>query len=241
MSIEFNKSKDERLHVLCQNCKRRTNHTVLLSADESGAEDWGGGAHYYWNTKFQIVQCQGCDAISFRTESTNSEDMDEDGYAVTEAVYPRRTEETINARQFLNLPYKLKRLYGEVIESYNNGILLLCAGGVRAIVEGICKENHIENGLVEVEVAGETTSRKESSLQGKIHGLYEKGILTKQNADVLHEHRYLGNNALHDLDAPSMQELALAINIVEHVLEAICEIPAKGEKLKRTRKGDIPF
>jgi hypothetical protein len=51
-------------------------------------------------------------------------------------------------------------------------------------------------------------------------------------ANVLHEHRYLGNEALHDLRQPSADELGLAIEIIEHTLEALYEIPDKAEQLR---------
>lgn len=80
--------------------------------------------------------------------------------------------------------------------------------------------------------------RKErrNNLQGKINGLYEKGVLTKESAESLHEHRYLGNEAVHELSQPSKEELALAINIIEHILETIYEIPEKVLELRVARK-----
>ena len=61
--------------------------------------------------------------------------------------------------------------------------------------------------------------------------MYEKGILTKRNADILHEHRFLGNEALHELTQPSKDELALAIQIIEHILEHIYELLDKAAEL----------
>jgi hypothetical protein len=76
-------------------------------------------------------------------------------------------------------------------------------------------------------------------LQGKINGLHEKGKLTKEHAEILHEHRYLGNTSIHDLAAPSKEELSLALEIIEHVFDTIYEIPEKAIQLrhKRLRKG----
>ena len=68
---------------------------------------------------------------------------------------------------------------------------------------------------------------------GRIAGLQEKGILTQNNAQTLHEHRCMGNAAVHELARPSVDELRLAIEIIEHILEQLYEIPEKAIELKR--------
>lgn len=58
---------------------------------------------------------------------------------------------------------------------------------------------------------------------------------TETSADTLHEHRYLGNDAVHQLARPSADELRLAIEIVEHTLDQLYELPEKAEELKRAK------
>jgi hypothetical protein len=61
--------------------------------------------------------------------------------------------------------------------------------------------------------------------------MVEKGFLTEANAETLHQLRWLGNDAIHQLARPSVKELKLAIEIIEHTLEQIYEIPEKGKAL----------
>ena len=118
----------------------------------------------------------------------------------------------------------------------NNEINTLCAAGLRTIIEGICAVLKINNGPVEItKKDGSVKIVRKKNLQGKISGLTEKGILTTKYSDILHEHRYLGNEAVHELSQPSRQELALAIEIIENILENVFEIPEKAEELKRRR------
>lgn len=42
----------------------------------------------------------------------------------------------------------------------------------------------------------------------------------------------MGNDAIHQLDRPSVEELRLAIEIVEHIFEQLYEIPEKALELK---------
>jgi len=73
---------------------------------------------------------------------------------------------------------------------------------------------------------------QKKDLEGKISGLHDKGVLTKKHADILHNLRFLGNEAVHELDQPSTNELALALDIIHHILDALYEIPEKAETLR---------
>jgi len=44
-------------------------------------------------------------------------------------------------------------------------------------------------------------------LQKKIDDLVAKGLLAKPQADLLHEERYIGNAALHEILPPAKQEI----------------------------------
>jgi hypothetical protein len=101
-------------------------------------------------------------------------------------------------------------------------------------VEGTCAAQGIIDGPVEQpkKGGGKETVRK-GNLEGKIAGMAEKGILTSGAAQSLHEHRYLGNNAVHELAMPSRDELKLAIEIIEHVLDQLYVIPEKALELKK--------
>ncbi len=234
-TIEFNKTKDQVMRVLCPDCKKDTRHIVLQSVEASGFEEYDDSFSFHWGATYQVVQCRGCSNISFRSESSNSEDYNSyDGKPqIHISLFPRRNKDTLQIKDFFNLPINLKRIYREIIDCYNNEIYTLCAAGLRSIIEGICSEEGIKSGPVEIKEKGRAkTIKNKRNLEGKISGLHKRGILTKKNSDILHQHRFLGNNAVHALEIPSKKELELAIQIVEHTLENIYEIPLKAEELK---------
>jgi hypothetical protein len=120
-----------------------------------------------------------------------------------------------------------------VIDCFNGELYTLCAGGLRAIIEGICNDRKIKDGPVDIKLKdGTSKTVRKKTVEGKISGLFEKGILTRQNADILHEHRFLSNEALHELTQPSKDELTLAIQIIEHIFENIYELPNKVDDLR---------
>lgn len=232
-----NKTKDKVVSVQCLTCKGPTKHRVIGSLDKSGTDyDQEEGWSVDWTDNFQIIQCQGCESVSFRHRSWFSEDADpitgEDGS--TERLYPKRSTDSVIAKPFYNVPSNLRRIYSELVDCFNNESPTLCAAGLRAIVEGICAQQGVVDGLVEVPAKGGGTQlKRKDNLEGRIAGLHEKGVLTQSSAKTLHEHRYLGNDAVHELARPSEDELRLAIEIVEHTFEQLYEIPEKAEELKR--------
>lgn len=151
-------------------------------------------------------------------------------------VYQKRDKNTHPIKEYYNVPNIVRRLYRETIDCFNNQTLTLCAAGLRSIVEGICLDQGIKKGPVEITNDDRSTETKRlSSLVGKISGLSEKGILTLKNSKILHEHRFLGNDAVHKLSQPTTEELILAIEIIEHILDTLYEIPEKADTLKTTR------
>jgi len=233
-----NETQGQTVDVQCVECKRRTKHRVVMSLDKKGDQyDKEDGWGVSWSDNYQVIQCQGCETTTFRHTHWFSEDHNpefgEDG--TTERLYPKRDASSLTAKPLLNVPTALRKLYGEIVDCFNNGSPTLCAGGLRAIVEGLCASQGIADGLIMVPTKeGATKEVRSGKLVGRIAGLHEKGLLTAEGARTLQEHRSLGNEALHELARPSQDELKLAIEMVEHVLEQIYEIPEKVRDLRRS-------
>jgi len=244
-----NKSKGEEVEAYCSRCQGETDHIVLQSVERDGEQVIGyhdgrrdQPATVDWYNHYQIIQCLGCKDITFRHVTWCSEAMGPLGYGgeyddgTTTYLYPKRSEKTRKTKEYYNVPPIIQRIYKEMLECFNNELVTLCAAGLRATIEGICADQKIEDGLVEtIREDGSKVTHRQSNLAGKIAGLEEKGILTKGNSTILHEHRFLGNEAVHQLDQPSRDELVLAIEILEHTLDALYEVPDKAEELKRIK------
>lgn len=226
-----------KIREYCDSCNAKINHIVLHSLKQSHAWEHAEAGQMSWEGDFQIIQCKGCDLISFRKETWFSEDYDPeagfDGKRVY--LYPERSENWREAIYFQDMPQNLKDIYHEVLDAYNQSLYLLCAGGIRAIIEGICNNLGIKGGIVPASAEKGGKDRQKNNLQGKIFGLLGKGKIRTNEAEFLHELRFLGNAALHELQSVSKDELNLSIDIVEHVLRSIYVIGSKGDKLKQLR------
>lgn len=221
------------MKVLCADCKKDTNHLLLHEISNIYGDD-----HVWGKTTYQTVQCRGCDDITLRTIGIFSEDLDPtDGTPIEDIkLYPLRGKNNLNIKSFYSAPKIVRQIYSEMIEAFNNKLNLLCAGGLRATIEAICKAVGVSDGPIEVGKDGFKRVIRKRNLQGKICGLYEKGLLTKYHADILNEHRFLGNEALHSLDKPSIEELKFAIEIIEHTIENLFELTEKVEDLRYSKK-----
>ncbi|MGU7812666.1 DUF4145 domain-containing protein [Burkholderia sp. AW49-1] len=237
--FEKDKTAGADIAVACTQCKRATKHSIMSSFDVDGeAWDRDEGWSVNWADNYQIVQCKGCESVSFRHVQWFSEDDYDVGETPDDRalLYPKRGVNTLSAGDFYNVPVSLRRIYREMIDAFNNESPTLCAAGLRAIVEGICAAQGIADGPVEVPAKGGGTQIvRKNNLEGKISGLAEKGFLTQGSAATLHELRFMGNDAVHDLDRPPLDELRLAIEIVEHMFEHLYEIPEKASALRSSK------
>lgn len=226
-TIEINKSQNTECRLPCGNCLVETRHKVLQSIDVSGeALDW----EYYYNELYQIVQCQGCDAISFRKQHTDSEDYEydkekEEGYSVeTVEIYPSRVAGRHKLRQAHFLPFEVSRIYNETHAALCNKQPILAGIGIRALVETVCKEKQATG----------------ANLESKIDSLVTMGVLTQAGAETLHSMRILGNVAAHEVTPHSEDTLSLAMDVVEHLLNDVYILPAVTKNLPKRKKSGTP-
>lgn len=216
----INKTQNEEHRLPCSRCAVKTRHKVLESVDVKGEDPaWD----YYYTNNYQIVQCQGCDEISFRKCHSNSEDVyfDEEegvGYPIEkEELYPSRVAGRHKLRQSDFLPAAVSRIYDETHAALCNKQPILAGVGIRALIETVCNEESAVGG----------------NLEKKIDNLVTKGVLTKNGAEILHSLRILGNVAAHEVKPHSELTLSLAMDVVEHLLTDVYILPGATKKLPK--------
>jgi hypothetical protein len=119
------------------------------------------------------------------------------------------------------VPAQIEGLYDETLSCVNEGNRILAVAGMRALVEAICLNEGLTTG----------------NLVSKINALHGKGRITKQQADALHEIRFFGNSALHEIQAPEDGELTLALEVIEAMINHLFIAPTTAKLLKQKRTG----
>ena len=233
MPYEVNYSLEEEskktLEIPCANCSIKTHHSISVSYLESGSEyasdrSWGMD----WQVQYQILMCNGCKTFSFRKVSSDSESCyqiseTEWETAEIETLYPSRVEGHKGLKNDIySLPGKLRPIYTETIEALNNNFLILAGVGLRAILETICKDKKATG----------------KDFYHKIDDLVTKTILTPDGSKILHKIRALGNESAHAVKAQKIEQLRLAIEVIENCLQSIYILPSKSKQVFKETKKD---
>lgn len=216
-------------NVHCNICNHETRHSIVAKSRQREiiTELVGIQEIDFWQDKnAQILKCNNCNEFSLRKFDIWCEDFP-NFKALNEQILPLRLVKSIEVpKSFKNVPTLVLLIYGETIEAYYNNLNLLCAGGLRTIIEAICKDKGIK---------GEQLVRNgkniwNTDLEGKINGLYHHGLITLDHKDILQKQRFLGVRALHFIEKPSKEELLTAIEIIAITLNTIYELRSKADE-----------
>ena len=197
----------------CSVCGRITHHDILGEKGVSAGSD----ADFWWHQTYRIVQCCGCDNISFNLESVDESMVRYDKKDGTEELYSEYTsypvaEGDIRPIEFTwNFPSIIYSIYFETLTALNNKCYSLVAAGFRMIVEAICKDKEI----------------KYKNLEAQINGLRKQGIISEADRNRLHSIRFMGNDSVHIEKTPTKEDLLLVLEIINGILSNLYVIEDK--------------
>lgn len=192
----------------CSACKRETRHINLHKKfkSHSGPDD------YRYDESHEIIECQGCERISFRTVSYMIEHAypDEHGeWHVPEMVELHPQYEGIYfGLDFVvmhSLPEAVRDIYEQTIKCLHCGALALAGLGLRATIEAVCNHKEIRG----------------RNLQVRISSLAANGYISRKDSDRLHAIRFMGNDAAHQIISPKKEQISVALKIVNHLLQSV--------------------
>jgi hypothetical protein len=208
-------------YIFCNNCNCETNHTCQGEhyRDYPTYND-DGSIGLVERQGYRLWICAGCESGTLENyyifDVTDADYQNERMHQIT--YYPERNKLHVKSKQFKQLPKPLTNIYREMLGSYNNNLAVLCTLSIRALLEGICADKKI----------------KGNNLREKINKM--DSILPKNIVANLHSIRFIGNEAAHELSSPSMNELRLAIELCEDLLNFIYELDYKARSLSIARK-----
>lgn len=210
------------MKTYCNNCKIETNQRVIHEIEKTIYFDPDDDYTIYC---YQIIECEGCNNFSYRTlfrDKISTEIADIKNISPWKLVetLPECKKDHLKLEKVNNLPLKINKILSESVCSFNNNCFILCAAGIRTIIESIHSD--------------QIDSKIFISIDKKIIQLAENGILTKKNSLILQDLKFIGNKALHELRLPTEKELKIALEIIEITLSSIYHLESKSNDLKRT-------
>jgi len=205
--------------IYCNTCKIETHHELKATHQRRYQEVEEAEPYpqlLFWEEyQYRFWVCRGCDTATLEEAYTNIGMQGPDGDLWESTLHPKRARRDWFPKRFRQLSKKLASIYREVIESFNADSRILCAVGLRALLEGICADKG---------VAG-------YNLYQKIDGL--KAHLPANIVESLHSFRFMGNEAAHELQASKRTELQLAIEVMEDLLNFLYELEYKARRLPK--------
>lgn len=212
--------KEEFIYLKCSTCDNPTRHKVLAT----NASHWQDDEGYVdlWESH-HLIQCQGCMNTTFLKETQFFEDWDVDSrtgeqFMPTERFqYPELSEGREALPESHLLPSKVRKIYDETHAALNSKMNIMVGFGVRAIVEAVCKDKNISG----------------RNLATKIDNLANSGHITTDGATILHNLRFMGNEAVHEIKEHKIEELNAAIDVTDYLLKGVYVLPKIAEKLPK--------
>ncbi|WP_099239430.1 DUF4145 domain-containing protein [Synechococcus sp. BDU 130192] len=215
--------KKKKIKIYCGTCKQSTNHIVIAQRSTQAPPEYD--IHESYGAEHYFCQCAGCNSYSYAVATWYQTDFNPDtgGMNYTWETYPEDKSHLSAISDLLfSLPTKIRLIYQEIISAMNARLPILTAIGLRALIEAICKDQGIGD--------------KKDNLEKRIDGLATSGILSKNQALILHDHRFLGNIAAHEIEPAQKGELLAALEIAETMLKTIYILPNLSKEISTGKK-----
>jgi hypothetical protein len=123
------------------------------------------------------------------------------------------------------IPGLIGSVYLETLAAYNSKSYILCAMGLRSIIEAICIDRKC---------------KMERNLKLSIEKLRNSGNISELQVDILQNCKDFLNITFHEIKKPSRAEITAAFGAIESILASVYIHPETGEYLRKRhqrRKG----
>jgi hypothetical protein len=210
---------ETKKHIFCNNCGNETNHTCAAEHYRDFPNfNPDGSLSFLERVGCRLWICAGCEIGTLEEYYTFDVTDKENMSPLSQNYFPERTQLHVKDKDFIQLPSKLTTIYRETLRAYNNNLTILCALGIRALLEGICADKHISG----------------RNFKTKIDNMVN--ILPQNIVTNLHSMRFIGNEAAHELTAPTAEDLRMAIEICEDLLNYLYELDYKARRFSISQK-----
>lgn len=219
--IKFDQRKGEECWLYCNNCKRRTSHTVLTCVDYSDTSEIVDEYEMEFGFYADILQCGGCKSMTFTKLTWDDEYCCDKKDGTLEQFPPEEENARSDVMDNINeLPFLVRKIYTETLQATANKSFTLAGIGLRVIIETLCADKKIPG----------------RNLSKRIDNLVEEGFLTSKGADILHGIRLIGNDAAHETKAPTVTQIKAGLKVVDHLISGIYIIPEQAARALPKRK-----
>lgn len=183
----------------CNSCGRQTKHDVAAQRVTNHSDDIDGH-DIEWTNTYRIIECRGCETVSFHSSWWYSEfDVSDDV-----ALYPPRISRTM-PKWADQLSDDLGALLKEIYSALHADSRRLAMMGARA-----CVDMYMNATIGDI-----------GGFAEKLRALVESGHLSKIDDGILEAALEVGHAASHRGHCPSSKEVDQVMDIVENLLQKL--------------------
>lgn len=207
----------------CNKCGGPREHNILHEKETSGVEEIDENFSIHWGETYRLLQCAGCEAMSMREDSWNSENTDEAGKPIDTVKFlpprifrpkPKWMEEI---EYVFECPDLIQSLLNETYICLQNDCRSTAAMSVRAILEGIMIDKIGDQG----------------SFVANINEFEKQGYISKKQREIIEPVLEVGHASIHRGFIPKADQLITLVDVVESIVLVIYVQPAKAAALKK--------
>jgi|SRR5713101_6746733 len=131
-----------KTEIYCNYCKHETNHEPRGTHEKTWYDQ---EIDFDEKMTYRLFTCMGCEHGVLQVEYANSDMINDEGQGYSNfSYYPERSQRELEKKHYTKLKPRLAALYEEAIICYNRKAMILCAAGLRALLEGICQDKRIK-------------------------------------------------------------------------------------------------
>lgn len=211
------KSKEQKTKIFCNECQQELIHFIIGSANRKGSDQIDREFSINWSNEYQILECQGCRNITYRTKHWNSESQFSHYETDYEYLYYPPLTTRIKPNWYDDLDERYQDILDEVYIAANSDIRFLATFGVRTALD-----------VLIVDKIGDI-----GSFTKKLNNLLTNGHINQHEHDLLQIVIYAGSAAAHKGYKPEQEGLNSIMDIVESLFEQLCIKPIKEIELAK--------
>ena len=212
----------------CNNCAGKRKHFIIYSHHvefhDQFADHPSAVEHRF--DDYDLLQCAGCDRISFRHTHESSQEPDEHGNIVpTVSYYPpatfRRRPKWLSGWEGISIVWShdfISRLLHEIYTALHSECLSTAAMGVRALLERVM-----------IDRVGD-----HSSFAANLTEFQKQGFIGIRQKEALEATLDFGHASMHRDYIPTHDDLRRALDITENIIESVYVSDQRATALKKS-------
>jgi hypothetical protein len=206
--------------IFCNCCLNKTNHIVhhsFFNTKVTGHYRWIDDnsieSQIDWQYVYSVLECCGCETVTFRKDSYFSEY--EDNEQPPSEYYPPRVSRPL-PNWVTDLPEDMQDLITEVYIALWSDNRRLATMGIRSLFDMYCED----------QLGGD-----HGNFGVKLKLLQERKIISDEEKNIFQNIVNFGNSATHNKFKPKYKDLEVLVQILEYLLHAHV-VKLRGNRLK---------